>query len=67
MSWKLRTYAGVGQWLRARGVDAKQVIGIDEEATSVGIRTRITFLDRNSTKDHADFAGSLSDIVNGSV
>lgn len=65
MSWKLRIYAGVGQWLRFRGVDAKQVIDINEEATSVGIRTRIIFLDRNLTKDHHDFAGPLSDIING--
>jgi len=65
MSWKLRTYAGVGQWLRARGVDAKQVINVDEEATGVGIRTRITFINRNSDRDRMDFAGSLSDIVNG--
>lgn len=47
MSWKDRAYAGVGKWLRSKGIDAVEILDIEEFAGyEYDIDTVITYKDR---------------------
>lgn len=81
MSWKLRMYTGIGQYLREeKGLDVLEVIDIDEDASAysgfggcetcgpdydVDFEVKITYKDRFGKTQVYRYDGTFVDFING--
>lgn len=66
MTWKARTYAGIGQRMRGWGTDCIEVLYVDEYVDS-GIFVQIEYRNKAGKLNTYTYHGSLAEIINGTV
>ena len=66
MSWRDRTYAGIGEYLRKNGRDCVEVLTLDESSNNDGIYTVVQYKDKDKNCLVTYINKSLADIINDS-